>query len=122
MSDVIRAIEWAIENKDRFGIRIINLSLGAPAFGSYSDDPMAKAVERAVDAGIVVVASAGNLGKLPDGTPIVGGDCVAGLHAGRADGGRAEHARHGGRGRTTWWRRTARAVRWATRTIRRPGN
>ena len=34
---------------------------------------MAKAVERAVAAGIVVVASAGNFGKLPDGTPIVGG-------------------------------------------------
>ena len=73
VSDVIRAIDWTIANKDRFGIRVINLSLGTPAFGSYADDPMAKAVERAVAAGIVVVASAGNFGKLPDGTPIVGG-------------------------------------------------
>ena len=73
VSDVIEAIEWTIANKDRFNIRVINLSLGAPACGSYADDPMAKAVERAVAAGIVVVASAGNLGKLPDGTPLVGG-------------------------------------------------
>ena len=61
-----------IANKNKFGIRVINLSLGAPASGSYGDDPMAKAVERAVNAGIVVIASAGNLGKLPDGTPLVG--------------------------------------------------
>jgi serine protease AprX len=73
VSDVIEAIEWSIANKARFNIRVINLSLGAPAGGSYKDDPMAKAAQRATDAGIVVVASAGNLGKLPDGTPLVGG-------------------------------------------------
>jgi serine protease AprX len=72
VSDVIRAVDWAIANKNKFGIRVINLSLGAPSSGSYNDDPMAKAVERAVNAGIVVIASGGNLGKLPDGTPVVG--------------------------------------------------
>src|SRR5262245_54712430 len=73
VSDVIRAIDWTIANKDRFGIRVVNMSLGTPAFGSPSDDPLAKAAERAVAAGLVVVASAGNFGKLADGTPVVGG-------------------------------------------------
>jgi len=56
-SDVIAAIDWAIKNRKRFNIRVINLSLGGPAEQSYQDDPMCEAVERAVHAGIVVVAA-----------------------------------------------------------------
>jgi len=72
-SDVINAIDWAIANKSQFALRIINLSLGHPVFESYRDDPLCQAVQRAVDAGMVVVAAAGNLGKTDDGRPIVGG-------------------------------------------------
>ncbi len=121
VSDVIGAIDWAIANKDQVRHPRDQPLARPPASGSYEDDPMAKAVERAVAAGIVVVASAGNLGKLPDGTPIVGARCVARLHARRADGWRAEHARARWRGRTMGWRPTARAARWATRKIRRRG-
>src|SRR5262249_54788685 len=39
----------------------------------YRDDPLCEAVERAVEAGIVVVAAAGNFGKTPDGVPVRGG-------------------------------------------------
>ena len=73
VSDVIKGIEWSVKNKDKFNIRAINLSLGHPATSLYKDDPLAKAVERAVANGIVVICSAGNLGKTEDGTPIVGG-------------------------------------------------
>ncbi len=66
-SDVIEAIDWAIENKSAFNIRVINLSLGAPVVQSYKDDPLCEAVERAVAAGIVVVAAAGNQGASADG-------------------------------------------------------
>ena len=72
-SDVINAIDWAIDHKSQFALRIINLSLGHPVFESYRDDPLCQAVRRAVDAGMVVVAAAGNLGKTDDGRPIVGG-------------------------------------------------
>src|ERR671912_2684151 len=72
-SDVIAAIDWAIENRARYGLRIINLSLGHPVFESYRDDPLCQAVQRAVDAGMVVVAAAGNFGKTADGRPVVGG-------------------------------------------------
>jgi serine protease AprX len=72
VSDVILAIEWAIKNKSRFRLRVINLSLGQATTDSYANDPMALAVERAVAAGLVVVTSAGNFGRLEDGTPVMG--------------------------------------------------
>jgi subtilisin family serine protease len=72
VSDVVLALEWAIKNKDRYRLRVVNLSLGLATKESYRTAPMALAVERAVSEGLIVVASAGNYGKLDDGTPIVG--------------------------------------------------
>ncbi len=63
-SDVIRAIDFAVANKASLGIDVINLSLGHPVYESAATDPMVQAVERAVRAGIVVVASAGNWGLI----------------------------------------------------------
>ena len=42
---------------------MLNVSLGHPVIESRADDPLVQAVERAVQAGIVVVCSAGNKGK-----------------------------------------------------------
>ena len=39
----------------------------------YRDDPVCEAVERAVRAGIVVVAAAGNIGQTADGRRVLGG-------------------------------------------------
>ena len=61
-SSVLRALEFAIENRDKLKIDIINLSLGHPIYESPSTDPLVRAVEDAARAGIVVVASAGNHG------------------------------------------------------------
>jgi serine protease AprX len=72
VADVVEAIDWAIANRGRFKIRVINLSLGAPVLQSYHDDPMCEAVERAVRAGIVVVAAAGNYGRNADGKTVLG--------------------------------------------------
>jgi serine protease AprX len=72
ISDIISALEWAIANKDAHNIRVINMSLGAGVFESYNTDLLTLAAKRAVDAGIVVVAAAGNMGKAADGTPQYG--------------------------------------------------
>jgi serine protease AprX len=64
-SDVITALQFAVANRARFGIRIINLSLGHPIFESATTDPLVQAVEAAVRAGIVVVVAAGNRGTNP---------------------------------------------------------
>lgn len=62
-SDVILAIQRAIQLKTRYNIRVINLSLGRPVFESYKVDPLCQAVEAAWRAGILTVASAGNEGR-----------------------------------------------------------
>ena len=72
-SDVIEAIDWAIEHQQQYNIRVINLSLGGPVNQPYRDDPVCAAVERAVRARIFVVAAAGNFGQKADGTRILGG-------------------------------------------------
>jgi serine protease AprX len=61
-STVIAGIHWAILNKTRLGIKVLNLSLGASGLESTTTSPLNRAVERAWDAGIVVVTSAGNFG------------------------------------------------------------
>ena len=71
-SDVIEAIDWAIANKEKFAIRVLNLSLGSAPLQSVADDPLCQAVERAVRAGLVVVAAAGNRGETTDGTLVYG--------------------------------------------------
>ncbi len=62
-SAVISAISAAIQLKSKYNIRVINLSLGRPVYESYSLDPLCQAVEKAWNAGIVVVVAAGNQGR-----------------------------------------------------------
>src|SRR6478735_6762643 len=73
VSDVIRAIDFAVANRARFHVRVINLSIGAAVFESYETDPLTLAAKRAVDAGLVVVTAAGNLGKDANGNLQYGG-------------------------------------------------
>jgi serine protease AprX len=63
ISDVIAALEYAVQNRAAYNIRVINLSVGAAVLSSYNDDPLTLAAKRAVEAGIVVVAASGNLGR-----------------------------------------------------------
>jgi serine protease AprX len=72
-SNVIAAIEYAIEHKTTFNIRVLNLSVAAGVYESYTKDPLTLAAKRAVDAGIVVVAAAGNRGRGAAGDPAYGG-------------------------------------------------
>jgi hypothetical protein len=59
---VIAGLEWVIANKNTYGIRVVSMSLGHPIFEPPAKDPLVLAVERAWEAGLVVVCSAGNWG------------------------------------------------------------
>ncbi len=72
-SNVVAAIDWCVTNKASYNIRVINLSLGTSAKDSYKTDPLCLAARRAHNAGIVVVASAGNKGKDLLGNKMYGG-------------------------------------------------
>src|SRR3990172_259402 len=65
VSDVIGALQWVVQNKDRYDIGVVNISLNSAIADSYLRDPLSAAVEQAWFQGIVVVVSVGNLGATP---------------------------------------------------------
>ena len=60
--DVIYGIQFAVDRKSDFGIRVMNLSLSSTVAESYRTDPLDAAVESAWFSGLVVVTAAGNEG------------------------------------------------------------
>jgi serine protease AprX len=73
VSDVIAAIDYAISVKNTYNIRVINLSVASGVYESFWLDPLTLAAKRAVDAGIVFVASAGNAGRDGSNQALSGG-------------------------------------------------
>ncbi len=61
-SDVVNSLQWILENKGRFNIRVVNLSLNSGTMESYHTSPLDAAVEILWFNNIVVVVSAGNNG------------------------------------------------------------
>ena len=59
--DVLRGIEFVISTRERYHTRILNISVGTLAEGK-DDEELIQAVEDAWDAGLIVVAAAGNMG------------------------------------------------------------
>src|SRR5271166_1317963 len=62
-SAVIAAIQQAIQPKEFYNIRVINLSIGRNITDSYTADLLCQAVRKAWEAGLVVVVAAGNGGR-----------------------------------------------------------
>lgn len=59
---IARGLEWVIENRERYDIRVLNISLGGDEDVPCSRSVIDQAAERAIAAGIVVVVAAGNSG------------------------------------------------------------
>ena len=60
--NIARGIEWVIENRERFNIRVLNISLGGNEDVACSRSIIGQAAEEAIHQGIVIVAAAGNSG------------------------------------------------------------
>jgi serine protease AprX len=73
ISNVIAALDYIVANKNVHNIRVANLSVGAAVTESFNTDPLTIAAKRAVEAGIVVVTAAGNLGRDSRGVSRYGG-------------------------------------------------
>lgn len=66
LDDIVAAIEWVIDNCEKYGIRILNISAGTTKTEEdYGAKRLVDWVEKAWDAGIVVVVAAGNNGPFP---------------------------------------------------------
>ncbi|MGZ4175048.1 MAG: S8 family peptidase [Solirubrobacteraceae bacterium] len=64
--DAIYGLQFAVDHKDQYNIRVINLSFRSTDAQSYTTDPLDAAAEQAWFAGITVVAAAGNMGTASD--------------------------------------------------------
>jgi serine protease AprX len=73
LGNVIAGVEWAIQHKDQYGIKVLNMSVGFQSLMSTVANPLDRAVEAAWNSGIAVVASAGNAGPF-NGTILSPGD------------------------------------------------
>lgn len=65
VTQVLAALQWVAWNRERFSIDVVNLSFGSDSRQSWRTSPLNYGVERLWDQGVVVVASAGNLGGEP---------------------------------------------------------
>lgn len=63
-SDILSTVQWIIDNKEVYKIRIINFSLGAIAQYREKRDPLVKAANRAIENNFIVIAAVGNSGPL----------------------------------------------------------
>src|SRR5918995_2099386 len=63
-------LEWVLKNREKYNIRIVNISAGGDSEKSYLDSSLCQAVERAVKEGLVVVCAVGNAGLAP-GHPVL---------------------------------------------------
>ncbi len=68
--NIERALRWVIENKARYDIRVVSISLGGDDDVSYSSNAVDLAAEEAVRRGLVVVVAAGNSGCTENFHPV----------------------------------------------------
>lgn len=60
--NIEHGLRWVIQNKERYNIRVVSISLGGDQDVSYRRNAVDMAAEDAVEAGLVVVVAAGNSG------------------------------------------------------------
>lgn len=66
ISDVLAGLQWIISNKEKYNIRIINISVGTTTKDNIDENSLlVKGVNAVWDAGIIVVVAAGNNGPSP---------------------------------------------------------
>jgi len=73
VSSIIAALDWVLANHAAYNIRVVNMSVGSSIHESAWTDPLTLAAKRVVDAGVVVVAAAGNFGRNAAGQIQYGG-------------------------------------------------
>lgn len=69
-SNIETGLRWVLANKDRYSIRIVNISAGGDFEQPYLDNSLCGLVEAVVKAGTTVVCAVGNAGLAP-GHPVL---------------------------------------------------
>jgi serine protease AprX len=63
--DIERGLQWVIDNREIYDIRVVNISAGGDYERSYLTNPLCQTVERAVKEGLIVICAVGNAGMSP---------------------------------------------------------
>ena len=69
-SNIETGLRWVLTNKDKFQIRVVNISAGGDFEQPYLKNSLCKLVEETVKAGLAVVCAVGNAGLAP-GHPVL---------------------------------------------------
>ena len=69
-SNIETGLRWVFANKDKYNIRIVNISAGGDFEQPYLLNTLSQLVEQVVKAGLTVVCAVGNAGLLP-GHPVL---------------------------------------------------
>jgi serine protease AprX len=84
LGTLISGLQWAVDHQSRYGIKILNLSLGFRSAQSTVTNALDQAVEAVWNAGLAVVVSAGNTGPF-NGSILSPGDDPLVITAGALD-------------------------------------
>ena len=84
LDTLISGLQWAVDHQSRYGIKVLNISLGIRPTESTVINPLDQAVEAVWNSGIAVVTSAGNSGPF-NGTILSPGDDPLVITAGALD-------------------------------------
>lgn len=60
------ALEWVLENRTKYNIKIVNISAGGDFEQSYLHDSLSQKVEECARRGLTIVCAVGNAGHLPN--------------------------------------------------------
>jgi len=63
--DILKALKWVLKNREKYNIRIVNISVGTTTQKEKQHRELIEGVEEAWDAGLIVVTAAGNRGPNP---------------------------------------------------------
>jgi len=64
--NIREGLQWVLDHRERYNIRIVNISAGGDDEQSYLTDPLSQVVEECSAAGILVVCAVGNSGHMPN--------------------------------------------------------
>ncbi|MCA1589313.1 MAG: S8 family serine peptidase [Acidobacteria bacterium] len=64
--NIFEGLAWVLENRQKYNVRVINVSAGGDDETSYLADPLSQMVERCVAAGMTIVCAVGNSGHMPN--------------------------------------------------------
>lgn len=60
------ALEWVLQNRTKYNIKVVNISAGGDFEQSYLHDSLSQTVEECVRLGLTIVCAVGNAGHLPN--------------------------------------------------------